>query len=321
MAESRYTRAVDEIDVTTESLNRALNAVRSEAEHPSKSQKPKMKRYKKVLLIAAVITVLFNVGVGTASAIMGVNLYVEVYRFFDESIDPKYVESYEGIVSVSREIKVEVTDAISDGYNLMVRLDITDPNHQINDSKDDYFGKSLGIGGVKLYDEFGNQYELSSVSGTGLTVERTQGMVLYFNNAPDFDREMHLYITQVNGVNGSWDMKFEVKPWMESKKYSCDTVIEFENGTKIRIDEVEQHLTCTVIKGTYLNLPDIEKGTVNDVKLSVGDDSYYQHSIESGEKDLMIRLEAIEGDLTESKLSITLGDKTRKKIELHLTEE
>ena len=321
MVDNRYTRAVDEIDVPTVSLNRALNAVRSEAEYPSESPKPKMKRYKKVLLIAAVFAVLLNIGVGTASAIMGVNLYVEAYRFFDESIDPKYVESYEGIESVSREIKVEVTDAISDGYNLMVRLDITDPNHQINDSEDDYFGKSLGIGGVKLYDEFGNQYELSSVSGTGLTVERTQGMVLYFNNAPDFDREMHLYITQVNGVNGSWDMKFEVKPWMESKKYSCDTVIEFENGTKIRIDEVEQHLTCTVIKGTYLNLPDIEKGTVNDVKLSVGDDSYYQHSIESGEKDLMIRLEAIEGDLTESKLSITLGDKTRKKIELHLTEE
>ena len=321
MVDNRYTRAVDEIDVPTVSLNRALNAVRSEAEYPSESPKPKMKRYKKVLLIAAVFAVLLNIGVGTASAIMGVNLYVEAYRFFDESIDPKYVESYEGIESVSREIKVEVTDAISDGYNLMVRLDITDPNHQINDSEDDYFGKSLGIGGVKLYDEFGNQYELSSVSGTGLTVERTQGMVLYFNNAPDFDREMHLYITQVNGVDGSWDMKFDVKPWMESQKYSCDTVIEFENGTKIRIDEIEQHLTCTIIKGTYLNLPDIEKGTVNDVKLSVGDDSYYQHSIESGEKDLMIRLEAIEGDLTESKLSITLGDKTRKKIELHLTEE
>ena len=74
MVDNRYTRAVDEIDVPTVSLNRALNAVRSEAEYPSESPKPKMKRYKKVLLIAAVFAVLLNIGVGTASAIMGVNL-------------------------------------------------------------------------------------------------------------------------------------------------------------------------------------------------------------------------------------------------------
>lgn len=323
MVDCRYTKAVDEIDISRESLSKVLSTLRNETGNPSDDHiiKPRIKRYKKVLLIAAAIIILLNIGMATASAIMGVNLYAEVYRFFDETINPKYVESYEDIESVSSGITVKVTDAVCDGYNVMLRLDISDPNLQQILSGDDFFAGTMGIGGADLYDEFGNHYEMSGGSGSGLGFDENQGTVLYFDGSPEFACEMHLFIKNINGVEGGWDMKFTVKPYLDAKEYTCDTVFEFENGTKIKIDTVEQYITCTLIKGTYLDASDPETGTVHDAVIFIGDERYGIHSISSAEYDLEIKLGAIEGELTESELKITLGDHSTERMKLNLIKE
>lgn len=308
MVKNSYTRAVEEINMSQESLSRTLSAVREAEEHPTEALAPGKKKWKKILLIAAAIIVLLNIGVGTASAIMGVNLYYETYRFFDESINPKYVESYEDIEATSNDIKVVVTDAISDGYNTIIRLDIDDPNLKLNMEEDDYFAGSMGVGGAELYDEFGNRYEWSGGSGAGLGSGEAEAMVLNFEGGPEFPCEMHLFITSINGNRGGWDMTFTVTPHLEAKKYTCNTVFEFDNGTKMRIDTVEQYITRTIIRGTYLKAPDFMNCKSRDVQLYIGDNVYGFRSIESSELDFKITLEAIEENIIEPELSISFGN-------------
>lgn len=334
MVDNKYTKAVDQIDVSRASMTKVLSAVRQEETTPSEPVKPKMKPIKKVLLISAAVIVLVNIGVLTASAFMGVNLYMEVYRFFDESINPKYVESYEDVESTSGDITVKVTDAVSDGYRTMVRLDIYDPEMERKAQDDDFFMGTFGIEGAALYDEFGNRYEMSGGSGGGLGTDEPSAMVLYFEGGPEFACEMHLFITGVNGVKGGWDMKFTVTPHLDAKKYKCDTVFEFDTGMKLRIDRVEQYITRTVISGTYLEKPDFEKYGLGDISLMIGDNEYGFRSLESSEEEVTITLEAVEENIVEPELSISLGndhvrdtetkrmkDLETKRIKLHLTEE
>lgn len=324
MVNNRYTRTVDALDISREALSAALSMVKHEAVDPSDDHiiKPRMKRYKKGLLIAAVIIIVLNIGMVTASGIMGVNLYEEVYRFFDESINPKYVESYENIESVSSGITVKVTDAIADGYCTMVRLDINDPNLKDDLTREDVFSAmNMGLGGVDLYDEFGNHYEMSGISGAGLGTESTGGMVVYFDGGPELACEMHLFIKTVNQQHGGWDMKFTVKPYLNAKKYTCDTLFEFKNGTKIRIDAVERYITCTLIKGTYLKMPDYENDTLNDAKLYLDEEIIQIRSGETTGDDLEIKFEASEYDLIEPMLRLDLSSGESMIKELNLTEE
>ncbi len=326
-----YVKAVEGLKLSQSAKNSVLAAVREVELHPAPLVKKKKHILRKVLVAAAIAFGAVLLSISAACAVTGVNYFEEIYRFFDNSISPDVIESVEGAAYTSHDITVTVTDVIADGMYTKVRLDINDMRMKnlragFKDIEDDGAREmwdvlTTGVAGVQLYDRFGILYPYESAQSVGSSDNDTVAEVLTFMGSPTSPTSMHLFIRSVNGVDGAWDMEFDVTP-QENRQYGCDTVYTFSNGTKVQITDVEMYASRAVVKGEYLNYKadanenfvidgvehdDSERNSIFGCSLYAEGKAYEMRQLSTDYNIVELQFEPVYGDFDTLELEIGFG--------------